>query len=84
MRRKISWSCVLHIVCALMSLAIHTTCLAHDDPNATVPVLRAFKVDGPITVDGVLDEPFWREAQVGADFTDIRSGQPAAQLTKDW
>ena len=65
-----------------MSLAIHTTCLAHDDPNATVPALRAFKVDGPITVDGVLDESFWQETQVGTDFTDTRSGLPAAQQTK--
>ena len=65
-----------------MSLAIHTTCLAHDDPNATVPALRALKVDGPITVDGVLDEPFWQEAEVATDFIDVRSGQPAAQQTK--
>jgi hypothetical protein len=65
-----------------VSLAIHTTCLAHDDPNATVPALRALKVDGPITVDGVLDEPFWQEAEVATDFIDTRSGRPAAQQTK--
>ncbi len=35
----------------------------------------------PITVDGVLDEPFWREAEVTSNFIDIRTGQPAEQQT---
>ena len=83
MRKETLWSFVLpHAVCALISLAIDTTCLAHDDPNATVPALRALKVDSPITVDGVLDEPFWQETKAQTNFTDTRSGRPAEQQTK--
>ena len=35
MRKETLWSFILRrVVCALMSLAIHTSCLAHDDPTA--------------------------------------------------
>jgi len=65
----------------LSLLLITHVCLAHDDPNAAVPALRALKVDSPLTVDGVLDEPFWEQARVGTDFVDTRSGLAVAQQT---
>ncbi|RJP21405.1 MAG: hypothetical protein C4527_23570 [Candidatus Omnitrophota bacterium] len=54
---------------------------AHDDPNAPVPSFRALKVDAPLTVDGLLDEPFWRNCEVTSNFIDIRSQKPAEQQT---
>jgi len=83
MRKEVlcSLAC-LHAVSTIVLLTIHGVCIAHDDPNAPVPALRALKVDSPLTVDGVLDEPFWQEADVATNFTDVRSGQPADQQTK--
>ncbi|MDI6449106.1 carbohydrate binding family 9 domain-containing protein [Anaerobaca lacustris] len=69
------------MVCSAVLLAIAIPADAHNDPNASVPSLRALKVDSPIVVDGVLDEPFWQDAEVATDFIDTRSGQPAAQQT---
>ncbi len=66
---------------ALVLPLISRPSAAHDDPNAPVPSLRALQVDAPIVVDGVLDEPFWQEAEVSTDFIDIRSGNPADQQT---
>ena len=63
-------------------LAIQRLCIAHDDPNTSVPGLRALKVDSLLVVDGVLDEPFWQETDVATGFIDVRSGEPAAQQTK--
>ena len=57
-------------------------CLAHDDPNAAVPSLRALRVDAELKVDGILDEPFWQEADVATGFIDTRSGRPAEQQTR--
>jgi hypothetical protein len=44
--------------------------------------LQALKVDSPLLVDGILDEPFWQQADIATGFLDVRSGQPAAQQTK--
>ncbi|NLZ04744.1 MAG: carbohydrate binding family 9 domain-containing protein [Phycisphaerae bacterium] len=71
----------LCIVSAMALLAIECPCLAHDDPNAPVPSLKALKMDAPIVVDGVLDEPFWQDAEVGTDFIDTHSSRPATQQT---
>jgi hypothetical protein len=65
----------------LVLLIVPGLCLAHHDPNAAVPRLRALRVDSPLVVDGVLDEPFWQEADIATGFVDVRSGQPAAQQT---
>lgn len=58
------------------------TCFGHDDPNATVPSFGALKVDAPLVLDGILDEPFWQSAEVATNFIDIRTDQPADQQTK--
>jgi len=82
MATEASWLRPCIIFCsAILSLGFTGRGLAHDDPNATVPAVRALKVDSPLTVDGVLNEPFWQETQVGTDFIDTRSGQPADQQT---
>lgn len=54
---------------------------AHDAPLANVRVLRALKVDTPLNVDGVLDEPFWALCEVGTDLIDIRTHAPAKDQT---
>lgn len=72
---------LLHVLPAFFLLAVPCLSLAHDDPKATVPSLRALKVDAPLTVDGVLDEPFWQEADVATNFVNTRSGQRAEQQT---
>ncbi len=69
-------------VSAFALLAVQSLCLAHDDPNASVPASKALKVDAPLVVDGVLDEPFWQQTEVATGFIDVRSGRPAAQQTK--
>ncbi|MBD3268294.1 hypothetical protein GF373_16635 [bacterium] len=53
----------------------------HDDPNASVPSLKALKVNAPLVLDGALDEPFWAEADVASDFIDDRSHKPQSQPT---
>ncbi|KPJ63938.1 hypothetical protein AMK68_02785 [candidate division KD3-62 bacterium DG_56] len=42
---------------------------------ADVPVYRAVKLDGAITVDGRLDEPIWRQAEVSRPFVLCESGE---------
>ncbi|MFH1737638.1 MAG: DUF5916 domain-containing protein [bacterium] len=54
---------------------------AHDDPNADVPSIRALRVDAPLTVDGILDEPFWSDADVGSGFIEKRSQKPVVDQT---
>ena len=83
MKKEVLWSLVyLHAISILTFPTLQSPCAAHDDPNAGVPALRAVKVDAPLTVDGILDEPFWQEADVTSHFTDTRSGQPADQQTR--
>ncbi len=66
----------------LLSVSIANKHLyAHDDPNAAVPSVRALKVDEPLVVDGLLNEPFWQEADIATNFIDIRSQKPAEQQT---
>jgi hypothetical protein len=55
--------------------------LAHRDPQASVPRLAALHVDGPLVVDGRLDEPFWAEATGATRFIDVRTQRPADQQT---
>ncbi len=55
---------------------------AHDNPNATVPAFRALKVEAPLKVDGVLDEPFWEQCEVTSGLLDTRSNAPAADQTR--
>ena len=54
---------------------------AHRDPQAPVPSLQALKVDEPLVVDGILDEPFWARAEVGSGLIEVRTQRPAEQLT---
>ncbi|UCG59775.1 MAG: carbohydrate binding family 9 domain-containing protein [Phycisphaerales bacterium] len=68
--------CFLSVV--LLSLNV---CFGHDDPNATVPSFSALKVDAPLVVDGILDEPFWQRAEAAKNFIDIRTDRPADQQT---
>jgi hypothetical protein len=46
-----------------------------------VPTLQALAVTDPLTLDGVLDEPFWAQCHVGTDFIDHRTQGPAQEQT---
>lgn len=54
---------------------------SHKDPNAKVPSIHPLKVNVPMQVDGVLDEPFWKDAEVSSNFIDERSKEPQTQPT---
>lgn len=54
---------------------------AHDDPEVVAPSFRALKVEAPLIVDGVLDEPFWKQADIASDFIDRRTQERASQQT---
>ncbi len=69
------------VICSLSVLLFPFPSSAHDDPDAGVPSFRALKIDAPLDVDGVLDEPFWQNCEVTTDFIDIRSQKPAANQT---
>ncbi len=49
----------------------------------TLRTLAAHAADGPITLDGRLDEPAWRTAPVASDFvqSEPRTGEPASERT---
>ena len=54
---------------------------AHENPPPSLPSFPAIRVEEPVIVDGVLDEPCWQQAVVTTDFIDIRTQQPADQQT---
>ncbi|MDH7503951.1 MAG: DUF5916 domain-containing protein [Verrucomicrobiota bacterium] len=67
-------------VFVIVAALVGKTIVAHD-AGANVRVLRALKVDAPLNVDGVLDEPFWAQCEVGTGLIDIRTGAPAKDQT---
>lgn len=69
-------------VFALMFLMGLPRSRAHDNPAASVPSLRALKVTDAITVDGILNEPFWQRTEVATNFIAVRTGQPEEQQTR--
>ncbi|MEW6235237.1 MAG: DUF5916 domain-containing protein [Candidatus Omnitrophota bacterium] len=69
------------IVFILLVIFPPPICYAHDDPNASVPSLGALKTDAPLKADGILDEPFWKDAETGSNFIDMRTDKPAKQQT---
>lgn len=71
----------LRVISLALLLAVPRPCPAHREANTSAPSLRALRVDSPLAVDGVLDEPFWAQAEVATNFIDVRSGQPADQQT---
>jgi hypothetical protein len=56
------------------------------DEHANRPVLRAVRVERPISIDGRLDEAVWRTAPGATEFTqrNPREGQPSSQRTEVW
>lgn len=55
---------------------------AHRDVTAPVPSVGALSTDAGMTVDGVLDEPFWQECPVATGLIDQRTGEPAVDQTR--
>ncbi|MCH8217264.1 MAG: carbohydrate binding family 9 domain-containing protein [Planctomycetes bacterium] len=71
-------------VCLIGLLGVFTglePCHASAKAGASAPSMRALKIDGPVTIDGVLDEPFWQEAEIATNCIDLRTALPAAQQT---
>ncbi len=54
---------------------------AHETELDDRPTFRGLKTDAPLIVDGILDEPFWQEAEIGTNFMDRRTQQFASQQT---
>ena len=73
--------CIVWLVLGAFLAVAAAQIQAHDDPNANVPAVRALKTDLPIHVDGVLDEPFWQDAEITSNFIDIRTQQSAEPQT---
>jgi len=55
---------------------------AHEPENNDRPSFSALKVEAPLVVDGILDEAFWKEADVATNFIDRRTQQLASQQTR--
>ena len=57
--------------------------VARDDTGVTA---RAVRVDGPLRIDGVLDEPVYTSVQAISDFiqNDPAEGEPATEKTEVW
>lgn len=51
---------------------------AHAVHDPQRPSLRVLEVEEPLTVDGILDEPFWQRCEIGTDLVSSRTGAPAA------
>lgn len=47
-----------------------------------MPAMGALSTAAEMTVDGVLDEPFWQECPVGTGLLDQRTGKPAEEQTR--
>ncbi|MBL9137661.1 MAG: carbohydrate binding family 9 domain-containing protein [Verrucomicrobiales bacterium] len=62
-------------------LARSPDALGHKDSAANVPEFAALKTGEAMVVDGVLDEPFWKECTVATGLIDQRTGQPAVEQT---
>lgn len=65
----------------LFSLLLITTSLSENKKN--VEVLR---INSPLTIDAVLDEPFYQQVMPAKDFTQIQpyNGKPSMQPTEAW
>ncbi len=55
---------------------------SHQEADRIVPSIGASRVNTPLTVDGVLDEPFWQQAETATNFINTRTGELEAQQTK--
>jgi hypothetical protein len=55
-----------------------------DPESVPRPVLEAVRATGALTVDGVVDEPAWRDAPVAGDFIQSkpRTGYPASERSE--
>jgi hypothetical protein len=53
----------------------------HEEADRVVPSVRALRVNAPLTVDGILNEPFWQEAEVATHFINTHTREAEAQQT---
>ncbi|HYG36089.1 MAG TPA: DUF5916 domain-containing protein [Clostridia bacterium] len=65
----------------LLVLVLLGTSAASAEQTNHVPSFYAVKTDEPITVDGVLDEPFWAKCPVATGLIDTRTQKQAEQQT---
>lgn len=72
-------------VCSLFAglLVFAGTATAHSEATTgDVPSFRALRVNAPLTLDGLLDEPFWKEADVATDFVSSRTHVSAEEQSE--
>jgi hypothetical protein len=67
--------------CLIFAVSCQLELIGHDLPEGNTRTLRALEVDATLTVDGILDEPFWKEAETTTDFTDRRTEEQAPLQT---
>src|SRR5919199_5977266 len=86
-RRHARWRvrCALSSSAAAALLAAIVSA-AHAEPDMPYRqrTVRAARAEGPISIDGVLDEPAWRAAEIGTGFlqTEPDDGDPATADTR--
>ena len=83
-RRRINrrgrW-CFASVLASILLFLFTPAVWGHDKPSAAVPAVRALKVEAALTVDGILDEPFWATTPLASGLIDQRTQQPAGQQT---
>jgi hypothetical protein len=79
-RRAVSSGALLGLVLGFLSLPQPAEAQVHPDPP---PAASAARRAGPITLDGLLDEPAWQAAVPARDFrqSEPHEGEPATQRT---
>src|SRR5689334_6080845 len=72
---------LIRLVCQPVAAAERSTLQVTDDGRRTV---AAAETRTPITLDGALDEPVWREAEPAAGFVQAEphEGEPASEATE--
>ena len=79
---------LLGIVAALEFFALFVPGIHASQPkkpaSQALPTMRALRIEGPITLDGRLDEPEWKLAEPATDFIQRlpHSGEPATERTE--
>jgi len=71
----------LSLILSLVLLPAVPGARAHAPSRAPVPGLQALHTDADMTVDGALDEPFWKDCTVATGLIDQRTGKPAGDQT---
>jgi len=75
---------LLVLTCGAASASARGTGPAPPASPAATKTIRAVRIDGPLHVDGVIDEPVWERASPVSDFVqqDPRVNEPGTERTQ--